>query len=92
MSDESVCSLADQMVDPASSPISAAIKRERKEFLLQELRKLPGSDQELLLMRFTEQMSVPEIARSLDVSESAVKSRLLRALEKLNMLIEKKID
>ena len=86
--DESVCSVADRLKDPASSPISAAIKNERKELLQQELLKLSVDEKELVMMRFVEQMSVAEIAQSLEISEAAVKSRLLRTLEKLNRRIK----
>ena len=47
------------------------------------LARLPAADQEVLVLRHAEQLSTREAAAVLGVSETAVKSRHLRALERL---------
>jgi RNA polymerase sigma-70 factor (ECF subfamily) len=59
------------------------MREERHERLKAALAALPPRDREVLVMRHLEQLSTGEIAAMLEISESAVKSRLLRALVRM---------
>ena len=63
-----------------TSPSNHLMRQERYERLKAALAALPQRDREVLVMRHLEQLSTAEIAAMLEISESAVKSRLLRAL------------
>jgi len=52
------------------------------------MKELPETDQELLRLRFIEQLSANEIAAILGITEQAVRMRQLRALRQLRELIE----
>lgn len=47
------------------------------------LKQLLPEEKSILMMKYQDDLSIKEISKSLDVSESAVKMRLLRAKEKL---------
>ncbi|MGI9516877.1 MAG: sigma-70 family RNA polymerase sigma factor [Pirellulaceae bacterium] len=87
VSDASASKLADRLVTSATSPMSQAIRRERHERMKQALDRVSDSYRELLLMRYVEQLSTREIAAALGNSESAVKSKLWRALERMNQIM-----
>ncbi len=80
--------LADQLVSNATSPSEHYARLERRELISAALDRISESYREILLMRFVEQLSPREIADLLEISESAVKSKLWRALEKLQNLID----
>ena len=52
------------------------------------LDQLPNRDHEILVMRYLERMSGKEIAEVLEISESAVKMRQMRALERIKTLLK----
>ena len=56
---------------------------ELKSQVKNALAKLPSSDRELLLMRCVEQLSIGEITVILKITETAARSRLRRAMQKL---------
>lgn len=62
--------------EPAESP-------QCRSELAAALRILPQEQQEVLLMRFVDEMSLQEIAEALNIALGTVKSRLHRALETL---------
>ncbi len=86
-SDASVSHLADQLVSPETSPSGRFMSGERREILMKALHQLPEADREILLMKYAEQLSTSEIAEATALSESAVRSRLWRAIEKLSSLV-----
>jgi RNA polymerase sigma-70 factor (ECF subfamily) len=63
-----------------TSPSNHLMRQERHERLKGALASLQQRDREVLVMRHLEQLSTSEIAAMLEISEPAVKSRLLRAL------------
>ena len=65
------------------SPAEAAMRREATEKLRQAVAALPEKHQQIVLLRFFEDASLPEIATLLNCSIGTVKSRLHYALEKL---------
>ena len=56
---------------------------ERRKMVRTALKKLPPRDAEILLLKYVEDSSYQEIATRLDISHSAVETRLHRARAKL---------
>lgn len=83
LSHDSVFCLAEQLVGDGTSPSRGAMREELQARIRSALSDLPPRDGEVLVMRYLEQMSVCEIAASLQISENAVRMRQLRALQKL---------
>ncbi len=54
--------------------------------LKKSLQKMPSDEKALLLMKYQDDFSLKDIAETLNISESAVKMRLLRSKEKLRKL------
>ena len=66
-----------------SSPSNRLVRRETEGRLNEALLSLPERDSEIIRMRYIEQIGPAAIATRLGISESAVKSRLVRALLRL---------
>jgi RNA polymerase sigma-70 factor (ECF subfamily) len=85
--DESALELANRLLARGSSP-SARMRREELRGLMNAaLLQLAEHDREVLVLRHLEQLSTPEIAAVLGISEGAVYTRHLRALERLRSLL-----
>jgi RNA polymerase sigma-70 factor, ECF subfamily len=67
---------AEEIADPSQTPVS------RPE-LATVLRSLPAEQQEVILMRFVDDISLPEIAIALSIPLNTTKSRLYNGLQKL---------
>jgi RNA polymerase sigma-70 factor (ECF subfamily) len=78
--DASADDLVRRLFADNTSPSNHVMRQERHERLKRALASLPQRDREVLVMRHLEQLSTTEIAAMLEISEPAVKSRLLRAL------------
>ena len=52
------------------------------------LERLPHAEREILMLRFYEDLKVKEISEALDISLSAAKMRLSRALEHFKILYD----
>jgi RNA polymerase sigma-70 factor (ECF subfamily) len=78
--DASADQLVQRLFADHTSPSNHLMRQERHERLKAALASLPQRDREVLVMRHLEQLSTAEIAAMLEISEPAVKSRLLRAL------------
>jgi RNA polymerase sigma-70 factor (ECF subfamily) len=85
--DESALALADRLLAPASSPSKHMLRQERRQRVQAALAQLEPRDREVLVMRYLEQLGIREIAAVLQVSQTAVKSRHLRALQRLRSLL-----
>ena len=81
---ETVTTLAGRLVGRRTGPDGSAIREELRRRVREALTKLSETDRDVLLMRYAEQLRVHEIASLLDLTEPAVKSRVRRALERLN--------
>jgi RNA polymerase sigma-70 factor (ECF subfamily) len=87
LSDESALELAGRLFSSGSSP-SAALRREELQARARAaLGRLPPRDQELLVLRHLEHLSPREIAAVLGITEGAVYTRHVRALERLRNLL-----
>ena len=85
--DESAMKLAGTLMASGTSPSDILIRKELRARVQTALMELPPGDREVLVMRHLEQMSVSEIAATLEISESAVKMRRLRAVRKFKELL-----
>jgi RNA polymerase sigma-70 factor, ECF subfamily len=74
---------------PTSSPIRQAETRERKEIINRSLNALPAELREVILLKEFEEMTFQEIADTLNIPISTVKSRLYTALRQLRLRLEK---
>ena len=87
VSDESMEILANQFPSREPSPSAQFARNELQRRIRAALDAMSESDRELLIMRYVEQMKLREIAAVLEVGESAVKSRHIRALNRLSAII-----
>ena len=85
--DESALELADHLYARGSRPNSGLARREAAERVRSALGQLRERDREILVLRHLEQLPVREIAAILQITEGAVKVRLVRALERLRDLL-----
>ena len=68
---------------PSESWEAAFIEVELRVQLFALVRRLPGDQQKIIVMRFAQEMSIKEIAAAVGRSEGAVKQLQFRAFEKL---------
>ncbi len=87
LADESAMKLAMPLIASNTSPSNILIRKELCARVQTALGELPPNDREVLVMRHLEKMSVTEIAVILQISESAVKMRRLRAVQKFKELL-----
>jgi RNA polymerase sigma factor (sigma-70 family) len=69
--------------ETAPDPVEAAIAGERREHLVEQLRRLDQRDREVLVCRYLLDLSEAETAVTLGLRKGTVKSRTSRALTKL---------
>ncbi|WP_406696781.1 sigma-70 family RNA polymerase sigma factor [Singulisphaera sp. Ch08] len=86
--DESTAYLANHLLDSGTSPSQGLIRDEMIQRVRDVLAAMAVHDQEVIALRYLEQLSVSEIAAVLGVSEGAVKSRHMRALLRLRVLLD----
>lgn len=79
--------LARHLADSGTSPSGAAMKVELESQLKRVVDSLPPADKEVLVLRHFEQLTPPETAVVLQVSEKAAGMRYIRALRKLRKLL-----
>jgi RNA polymerase sigma-70 factor (ECF subfamily) len=85
--DESAVELAARLLDMRSSPSEHLLRKELRNRVQQALGQLRPRDREILVLRHLEQLTTAEIAGVLGLGEAAVKSRHLRALQRLRTLL-----
>lgn len=73
----------EEILSELTAPVSKETQSSRSE-LAAVLTVLPDEQREVLLMRFVDDMSLPEIATALNIPTGTVKSRLHHALQKLH--------
>src|SRR5581483_944606 len=87
LSDESVQELANRLLAHGPSPSELAIRSELRRRVGSALDRLGERDRELLVLRYLEQLSTREIAAVMGATEGAIKTRHVRALERLRRLL-----
>jgi RNA polymerase sigma-70 factor (ECF subfamily) len=83
----SSAALAAQLLGHDTRPSEAAIRAEMKVRLQDALNSLEPIDREVLALRHFEQLSRAEIAHLLQIRETAVSKRYIRALKRLKELL-----
>lgn len=86
--DASAVRLANRLIAHGSSPSRRVIRSELRHRVRAVLGHLSSRDQEVLILRYLEQLSTEETAAVLEISPDAVKSRLRRALVRFSELAE----
>jgi len=71
------------LVHQADIPEEAMVHHQEKENLLRKIRKLPAERQQLLILKFVENLSNAEVAVIMGKSEGAIKSLYHRTLTSL---------
>ena len=87
VADESMMQLAEQLAAKQLGPHSRAVREELRSRVREALEQLPVKDREVLVLRFLERLNIADAAAALEISESAVKSRQFRAIERLSQLL-----
>jgi RNA polymerase sigma-70 factor (ECF subfamily) len=85
--DESALELVGRLLARGSSPSARLRREECRARVRAALAQLAEHDREVLVLRHLEQLSTQEIAAVLGVTEGAVYTRHLRALERLRGLL-----
>jgi RNA polymerase sigma-70 factor (ECF subfamily) len=85
--DESALALVDRLVARGSSPSKQVLRHEIQGRVQAALARMTEQEREVLVMRYLEQLSNREIAAVLGITESGVKSRHLRALQRIRGLL-----
>ena len=85
--DRSAMALADQLIASGTSPSGHVARKELRDRVQTRLKELPPRDREVLILRHLEQLSTREIASVMGITEGAVKTRHLRALQRLRSLL-----
>lgn len=70
-----------------TGPMEAVVRHEQQDKVRAAIKKLPEGQREVLVLVFYHQLTGPEVAEVLDISEGTVKSRLHRAKENLKGLL-----
>jgi RNA polymerase sigma-70 factor (ECF subfamily) len=86
-SDESALALSNRLLARGSGPSGHLMLEELRRRVREALIRLRERDREILVMRYLEQLSTREMAAVLGIAEGAVKTRHVRALERLRGLL-----
>jgi RNA polymerase sigma-70 factor (ECF subfamily) len=87
LSGDSEMILIDRLAATTGTPSDHLIRREVSARIREAIAQLPPLDREVIVLRHLEELSFPETAAVLGLSESAVYSRYRRALERLHRLL-----
>jgi RNA polymerase sigma-70 factor (ECF subfamily) len=85
--DRSAVALVDRLFGQLSSPSAPLHRQERRDRVRAALAALPEKDREVLVLRILEGLPTRETAAVLGMSEVAVRSRQVRALERLKAFL-----
>ena len=80
--------LADRLLSSGASPIHRLIVSELRQRIRAALDRLPPRDREILVLRYLEQLTTAEIAAVLGLGEGAVRTRHVRALDRLRRWLD----
>ncbi len=86
--DDSARLLVDHLVARDSTPGHALVREERRQQVHAALGRLTPPDREILVMRYLEDLTFPEIAAILGIGEGAAKMRHLRAIERIRSVMK----
>jgi RNA polymerase sigma-70 factor (ECF subfamily) len=78
--DEDAFAGAHEVPDPGASPLRQLMARERLQVVWRAVENLSANQRTAFVLRFVEEMSIEEIAGSMEIEIGTVKSHLARAL------------
>jgi RNA polymerase sigma-70 factor (ECF subfamily) len=84
--------MADRLRSPGLSPESSLQVRQELVKVWDTVATLPGKQRSVFLLRFVEEMELPEIATAMGLHVGTVKSHLHRALAAVRKAMERKND
>src|SRR5262249_20884117 len=87
LADESALALVERLFGRHSNPSAGLCRKERRDRVQRALAALPKPDREVLVLRILEGLPTRETAAVIGISEVAVRSRQVRALERLRALL-----
>ena len=85
LNDGSMHGWEDRLAANSDNPRQRAMLDEMEARMMAALAQLKPNDREILILRYMEQLDVDEIASVLEISQTAVTSRHLRALQRLRL-------
>ncbi|MDZ4784232.1 MAG: sigma-70 family RNA polymerase sigma factor [Planctomycetia bacterium] len=88
LTDESAMQLAERLVSTGTSPSEGLIKRELGQRVRAALAQLSAGDQEILSMRYLEQLTVDEATAVLGISTDTFMKRHWRAMQRLRPFLD----
>jgi RNA polymerase sigma-70 factor (ECF subfamily) len=80
--------LVDRLVATDTTAGYALVREERRQQVHTALEGLTAPDREILVMRYLEDLTFPQIAEILEIGESAAKMRHLRAIERIRLIVK----
>ena len=86
---DEVGAMADRLRSPGLSPETFLMIREELRGVWDAVENLPGKQRSVFLLRFVEEMELPEIATAMGLHVGTVKSHLHRALAAVRKAMEK---
>jgi RNA polymerase sigma-70 factor (ECF subfamily) len=81
--------MADRLRSPVLSPETSLVVREQLVKVWDSVAALPGKQRSVFLLRFVEEMELPEIATAMGLRVGTVKSHLHRGLAAVRRAMEK---
>jgi RNA polymerase sigma-70 factor, ECF subfamily len=84
-----VGAMADRLRSPGLSPETFLMVREELHGVWDAVDNLPGKQRSVFLLRFVEEMELPEIAKAMGLHVGTVKSHLHRALAAVRKAMER---
>src|ERR1700733_2200805 len=81
--------LADRLRSPGLSPETSLVVREKLVKVWDAVENLPGKQRSVFVLRFVEEMELPEIATAMGLHVGTVKSHLHRALAAVRKAMER---
>jgi RNA polymerase sigma-70 factor, ECF subfamily len=81
--------MVDRIAAPGTSPETSLVAREQLVRVWDTVAKLPGKQRSVFLLRFVEEMELPEIAAAMGLHVGTVKSHLHRGLAAVRKAMEK---
>jgi RNA polymerase sigma-70 factor (ECF subfamily) len=78
---------APEIVDDCDDAVTMMIRNEDHQNLRQAMEQLPLEIKETVILRYFSDLTVPEIAAVMKKPEGTIKSRLSRALIRLNEIL-----
>jgi len=87
LTDESALALVERLFGRHSNPSAGLRRKERRDRVQMALATLSRPDREVLVLRIVEGLPTRETAAAIGISEVAVRSRQVRALERLRAIL-----